>query len=105
MGDFVSSRITSYNVCYTKLLRGYRTETQMEAWQGYLEEDPAAVEFVMQGPLRPLVDQAILLSAQDDLGYLRVAMDCVIQLVKASKQNTRITSYNVCYTKLLRGYR
>jgi len=82
------NKLTIISAAFRDYGLGYRTETQMEAWQGYLEEDPAAVEFVMQGPLRPLVDQAILLSAQDDLGYLRVAMDCVIQLVKASKQNT-----------------
>ena len=67
-------RITSYNVCYTKLLR-YSARAERAG----------------------LGDQVRFVGAADDVRSLYAAADCLILPTRY-----RITSYNVCYTKLLR---
>lgn len=63
---------------------GYKTRTQQIAWEGYLKENPKAVEMVTNGPLTPMLNEAIGLSRRDDTGCLRVAMDALIVLVQHS---------------------
>ena len=93
-----SSRITSYNVCYTKLLRlligGY-----MSKILDFFQKNPVVTfisgrmaerrteKFVAQG-----FGRAILSQPPETLS------DKEVEAIKSS----RITSYNVCYTKLLR---
>lgn len=59
---------------------GYQTETQDAALARYKEANPEAVALVLEGPLRPMLDAAIALTPEDDLGCLRVAMDVIIAL-------------------------
>ena len=70
-------RITSYNVCYTKLLRSRsgRISTNYEGWH----------ETILEARQMPQNDN--------------------YRLIEGSRvfEKHRITSYNVCYTKLLRG--
>lgn len=61
---------------------GYQTETQDEALARYREVNPEAVALVLEGPLRPMLDEAIALTAEDDLGCLRVAMDVIVALAE-----------------------
>ena len=70
-------RITSYNVCYTKLLR---TDPNSKDWRDW-----------------PYIPGDAAMEAPD--GYYRILgrIDDVI-----NNNDIRITSYNVCYTKLLR---
>ena len=80
--SFVSrfSRITSYNVCYTKLLRYWEgVRHQYAAFESGLEA-PASEVYLHEMP----GGQFTNLKAQ------------------ARSMGLRITSYNVCYTKLLR---
>ena len=90
------SRITSYNVCYTKLLR-------VEVIGG-----------LMAGSLALLADAAHMLTDAMDGTLARVSgkvsrfgafLDSTIDRFEESVVFlglSRITSYNVCYTKLLR---
>ena len=68
-------RITSYNVCYTKLLRVFNTLTGFK----YIGEKMN--QFDETG------EHTYLFGYEESYGYLA---------------GNRITSYNVCYTKLLR---
>ena len=71
--DRDDDRITSYNVCYTKLLRF--TKPTLELLAG--------VPTVVYGFFAALAVAPVIRSIGESLGL-------------------RITSYNVCYTKLLR---
>ena len=66
-------RITSYNVCYTKLLRISKSKKQITSIQNRLQKI-----------LKPIL-------------FLSKSYFC--RLINPG----RITSYNVCYTKLLRA--
>ena len=92
-----SNRITSYNVCYTKLLRygqiggGHQPDLLTQCLQGWAAPN--------QLPLAP----ACLLHQFAGQGALLLAG----RLQGADQRHVaqgrrRITSYNVCYTKLLR---
>ena len=61
---------------------GYQTDTQDAALARYKEINPEAVALVLDGPLRPMLDEAIALTPEDDLGCLRVAMDVIIALTE-----------------------
>ena len=109
----MSIRITSYNVCYTKLLR-----INVDTFARWRITDPVTY-------YKKLRDERSALSRLDDIiGSAtrdRVAAHDLIELVRNDKDRvpekdetliegnssigTRITSYNVCYTKLLRGGR
>ena len=89
-------RITSYNVCYTKLLRDRWVKWVVPevdfAADGKYFEIPATL--VWSGkpdtwdPKNPSLNPGLTVSIKDKGQDLGVA---------------RITSYNVCYTKLLRS--
>ena len=87
--DFIdcNARITSYNVCYTKLLRHFRRRF------GYPEEQPRRHPqwLKIPAPAGDAAAQVEKLVSGLDLGTVCQSAQC-----------PRITSYNVCYTKLLR---
>ena len=72
----ISTRITSYNVCYTKLLRVVLKLLDS------IEQIYSGLEIAKERPIK---------------GYIQV-----FQMVGVIIGGIRITSYNVCYTKLLR---
>ena len=72
------NRITSYNVCYTKLLREYNVPYGFRSKKVFNEDH-------LRQSMKAL-QNSILFS-----GDFERILD-----------NVRITSYNVCYTKLLR---
>ena len=61
---------------------GYKTELQRAALIGYRQENPEAVKMVLEGPLAPYLRESIALSADDDLGSLRIALDVIITLAE-----------------------
>lgn len=65
---------------------GYETEQQADAWARYLRDCPQAVHFVTQGPLWPILDEAIHLSEADDLGALRLALEVIIALHQVASE-------------------
>ena len=85
-----SPRITSYNVCYTKLLREEHIGWD-DPWLASLD-----LEYHNVNPERGLY---LGLEAEGKAWRMTVEAD-----VQAALSNgpSRITSYNVCYTKLLR---
>ena len=88
----VGYRITSYNVCYTKLLR---LETgRIEVNVGQAGENRLSCKTV-----NGLVNDAYLSSFHC---HERKALYCVSKKILQACNFFRITSYNVCYTKLLR---
>lgn len=59
---------------------GYTTSKQTEALKLYQELNPTAYAMVREGPLTPLLEQAIHLSDQDDLACITMAFDIIILL-------------------------
>ena len=84
--DIKPDRITSYNVCYTKLLRDeltLKTAQKQDIWLHTHNITGSHVIIITNGeiPTDKTIEEA-----------------CVIAAF-----HSRITSYNVCYTKLLRA--
>lgn len=61
---------------------GYNTEIQRQAMWMYEKTDPKSVKLVVDGPLSPLLREAIQLSPADDMGCIRLAMDIVAKLAE-----------------------
>lgn len=64
--------------------KGYDTDRVQKAFEFYRDANPQALALVTKGPLAPLVQEAISLSADDDLGCLRIALDVIITLATLS---------------------
>jgi hypothetical protein len=62
---------------------GYETPTQALALRGYRKRNLKAYRMVHEGPLRPLLDRAIALRPEDDCENLWLAMEVVIELIRA----------------------
>ena len=99
-------RITSYNVCYTKLLRAkfiedvsYDFSEKILLINDLNSADEAYDLFKTGLPAIECVPSAIATFLRTD-----TFKDGMISCVNAGG-DTRITSYNVCYTKLLRFFR
>jgi hypothetical protein len=59
---------------------GYDTEKQQAALAGYQQRSPQGWALVTQGPLKPLLDRAITMGRDDDLGHWWLAMEVVAVL-------------------------
>ena len=98
-------RITSYNVCYTKLLRAKLAEEGLPL-QRSIALITGAAGAIGAGICQELLENGCHVAATDLPG------DRLTELVEELKRTyldriigvslDRITSYNVCYTKLLR---
>ena len=106
-------RITSYNVCYTKLLRDYTgiiraaasnllnggkkqgasTITQQVARNFFLTSEKTYT--------RKLYEALLSLKIENNLSKDQI-LELYINHIFLGQRAYRITSYNVCYTKLLR---
>lgn len=60
---------------------GYRSIKQQIALAGYRERSPEGYALVDTGALRPMLDRAISMASEDDLGSFWIAMDVVAVLV------------------------
>ena len=108
-------RITSYNVCYTKLLREYPDLIILDHHMPYMDGFELA-SIISQSYSDHLPTMIMLTSGMlerqkaTDSGIDRAIYKPVrkrqlyraLGVQKAAAQLNRITSYNVCYTKLLR---
>ena len=117
------NRITSYNVCYTKLLR-VRAKKDVKKWfdltavditmEKVLTEDMKTIEEVSNflsvpkaQTIKAVIKKAIYEDTQEIVVFF-VRGDDELEETKATNAVDclelidRITSYNVCYTKLLR---
>lgn len=59
---------------------GYQSELQRLTLGRYKDWSPTTVEMVESGAILPLLEEAISLSADDDLGCIRIAMDLISML-------------------------
>jgi len=64
---------------------GYQTTRQKTRLLEYRDREPDAFAFVQQGPLKPLLDRAINMAADDDMGCIWLAMEVLAEIFKASK--------------------
>ena len=86
VSDSVCCRITSYNVCYTKLLRLKELESTNK--QATKEQKAILAKYKGWGGLANV--------------FAYGNYNAKAELKKILTEEDRITSYNVCYTKLLR---
>ena len=106
-------RITSYNVCYTKLLRSYKIpygtiETKADGILDSITEKPEITFYINTGLY--ILEPHLINEIPKDTFYhitsliekLQVENRRVGVFPVSENSWTRITSYNVCYTKLLR---
>ena len=70
---------------YRDLGLGYTTEKQEAALKGYQTRSPAGWRLVTEGPLKPLLDRAINMAREDDLGHWWLAMEIVAVLANHGK--------------------
>ena len=107
-------RITSYNVCYTKLLRVYTLAT---VGDGLCSQIPALLVSTATGIIvtRSATkdsfgqDLSKQMFSQPYVFYILGGMLALVSFIPGLPTPlmlilARITSYNVCYTKLLRIY-
>ena len=85
-----AGRITSYNVCYTKLLRAIEADRHVDNRLDGLHHP--------RKDLRPV----LLARTEIDVERLRAGLHLGDRELLEEARILRITSYNVCYTKLLR---
>lgn len=67
---------------------GYVTDASKAALTFYRSVNPDAVKLVLEGPLAPLLREAIKMPKRDDLGCIRLAMDVVAALVDAGQDES-----------------
>jgi hypothetical protein len=68
---------------------GYDTPLQREALNKYKTQQPAAWKLVTEGALRPLLDRAINMTREDDLGHWWLAMEVIAEIFKLFPQKTQ----------------
>lgn len=66
---------------------GYSTPRQNAVLQAYAKRSPEGWALVTEGELKPLLDRAIALTAEDDLGHWWLAMEVVAILVRLGRQH------------------
>jgi hypothetical protein len=71
---------------YRDLGLGYQTERQLAALDAYKKRSPAGWRLVTQGALKPLLDRAINIERDDDLGHWWIAMEIVAILASLGQQ-------------------
>ena len=95
-------RITSYNVCYTKLLRAFDLDYSHQFSKGELTANTNFTNYYYKQ------DQHIVSNYYEDNGSFieTTAFNTLneqhTKIFAIRTDYARITSYNVCYTKLLR---
>ena len=94
--ELKDNRITSYNVCYTKLLRA-----DVAAYRTYMKELNKLVADTENKEKTAKLSKAEAQEKAEELKSKRTEIEK--KIVDLNKRMDRITSYNVCYTKLLRN--
>jgi hypothetical protein len=68
---------------------GYQTSLQRAALEEYQTASPAAYRLVAEGDLKPLLDRAITMTKDDDLGHWWLALEVIAVLVKANQTSNQ----------------
>ena len=96
----LTRRITSYNVCYTKLLRRASINLYKAAKaRAYLRGNDFVTPLDVADTVRGVLRHRMVLNYKAEAANV-TADDLIGTIMQTIK--LRITSYNVCYTKLLR---
>ena len=101
----IGFRITSYNVCYTKLLRPNKDGVLLlpetcvitffnEVLEMFVKKNNAVIKHSYKSEMAEFPVYV--------LNYKGTELCLVLAVVGSASIAIRITSYNVCYTKLLR---
>lgn len=85
-GAKVNGTLSVIGKTFRDLGLGYNTNAQRAALAAYQRDNPMAYNFTTTGAVGKALDEAIKLSATDDLGCLRVAFDVLIAIADASQQ-------------------
>ena len=88
-------RITSYNVCYTKLLRPQNTSA-------IFNKGLALNQIKKYADAVTCFDALLQINPKDSQAFNNKGI-AMAEMGDTQAANDRITSYNVCYTKLLRN--
>lgn len=64
---------------------GYKTPLQQKIIKDYEKRAPEAFKFVTEGPLAPMLEKAIHMGPEDDLGCIWLAFEVVAEIIKANK--------------------
>ena len=99
------SRITSYNVCYTKLLRAFGGLFHVHAHEGAQAVVDDARGDGQAAHAETFIERRYGLEPSGPLGDGGVDGEQALFQARLVDRMGRITSYNVCYTKLLRARR
>ena len=111
--QILATRITSYNVCYTKLLRyGVLASLDIESYRGTIikaAEDATGRKVAIAGPMKLKISfsPAVVIEGVEISNPTWAKSPAFAKVGRAEAEIAlipalRITSYNVCYTKLLR---
>lgn len=80
-----ASAMTVITATFRDIGLGYTTAKQKAKLAEYEANNPDAYNMVMDGPLSPMVDEAIDLPEADMLGSLRIAMEVIVQIEDLAK--------------------
>ena len=72
---------------FRELGKGYATDKVQERLESYLKDNEEAVNIIVHGPLRPMLDEIIAAPVDDDLASLRVAMDVIVKLAELAQED------------------
>jgi predicted RNA-binding Zn-ribbon protein involved in translation (DUF1610 family) len=75
---------------------GYVTVKSQEAFFFYQTTHPGIFDMIVKGSLRPLLDQAIAMRADDDLGCLRLTMEILSQVANLAQKHRPPKTDNPC---------
>ncbi len=81
----INENLATVNGAFRDLGLGYDTSLQRMAYRHYEKVSPVGFALVKNGPLTPLLEKAIGLTAKQDLDHLWLAMDVIAVLVAASQ--------------------
>ena len=97
-------RITSYNVCYTKLLRCLGSMiAARKLYPGAAMVFPGGQERTLREFFQKNTQYTLDFQRLRDIDLDRVDRLILVDVRQSNRIGSRITSYNVCYTKLLRS--
>lgn len=84
-GAKVNGTLSVIGKTFRDLGLGYDTNAQRAALESYKQDNAQAYSFTTSGAVRKALEEAITMTANDDLGCLRVAFDVLIAIADAAQ--------------------